>query len=444
MIRFLAAAAYATAQVAPATASGLAAAPADSMARAVLTSNQMFGLAEAAERRGDAALAEAVYRALTKDALLAIRNEARFRLAMRFTGSGRLADAALLLRQILDEQPASQRVRLELARVLDVMGDENSARRLLREAQAGGLPPDVVRFVDRYSAALRARRPFGASIDFAVAPDSNINRATRNDTLGTIIGDFTLDDDARQRSGVGVSVRGQVYGRLKVSEQAAVLARLSGSADLYRKSDFNDVAFGISVGPEIVLGRNRLAIEAGAARRTFGGKLLVSTATLGASYLRPLGARSQLRAAAGIGKSAHRLNRLQSGLNYTASIGYERALSATTGVGASIALDRQSLRDAGYSSWNGQATLFAYHELGATTLVGSVSHGRLTADERLFLYPRRRQDRLNRYSLGATFRQFVVGGFAPFVRLTRERNRSSIDLFDYQRIRSEAGVTRAF
>ena len=419
-------------------------APAPVITGRLLTSNEMFGLAEAADRRGDPAVAEAAYRALTEDPVLAVRSEARFRLAMKLARNGGYARSAMLLRRILDEEPGALRVRLELARMLDLMGDEDGARRLLREAQAAGLPPDVVRFVDRYSAALRARKPFGGSIDLAIAPDSNINRATRGDTLGTVIGDFVLDDDAKQRSGVGLAIHGQVYRRFRLSERASLLARLSGAADIYRKGDFSTVALGISVGPEFLLGRDRLAIDAGATRRMLGGKPLSSTVTLGASLLHPLDKVSQLRIAASVGSVAQKLNRLQSGRSYAAAIAYERALSPTAGIGASLGVDRQSLRDPGYSTRCAQATLFAYRELGATTLVASVSHGRLRADERQFLFPDRRKDRFDRASLGATFRRFAVRGFAPFVRLSYERNRSSVGIFDYRRARSEVGIARAF
>lgn len=259
---------------------------------ALLDSDQMFALAEAAERRGDVAVARAAYRALTSDPLMAVRNEARFQLAAQEARSGRRSAAASLMRQILDEQPGAQRVRLELARMLDLMGDDNGARRLLREARAGDLPPEVVRLIDRYSAALRASRPFGGSIDVAIAPDSNINRATRDDTLATVIGDFILDDAARPRSGIGVQTVGHSFGRLHLSGSAGLLTRLSGAADLYRKRDFNSMTIGLSAGPELTLGRDRLAIEAGVRRRWLGGRTLTSHVSLGASLLHPMAFRS--------------------------------------------------------------------------------------------------------------------------------------------------------
>ena len=75
----------------------------------------MFALAEAARQKGMISTTEAAYRVLSQDADVQIRTEARFRLGMMLTSLGRPAEAGPLFRQILDEQPTAQRVRLELA-----------------------------------------------------------------------------------------------------------------------------------------------------------------------------------------------------------------------------------------------------------------------------------------------------------------------------------------
>ena len=99
----------------------------------------------------------------------------------------RFADAAVLYRAILDEQPGAQRVRLQLARALLFAGDEGGAARALRQAQAGGLPPDVQQVVAQFQGALRAVQPVGGLLEVALAPSTNINRATRSNTLDTVI-----------------------------------------------------------------------------------------------------------------------------------------------------------------------------------------------------------------------------------------------------------------
>ena len=81
-----------------------------------------------------------------------------------------------------------------------------------------------MRLIDRYSEALRAARPAGASFEIALAPDSNINRATRSDTLGTIFGDFDISKDSKARSGTGLSLRGQAYRRLSIGGGDSLLS----------------------------------------------------------------------------------------------------------------------------------------------------------------------------------------------------------------------------
>ena len=78
------------------------------------------------------------------------------------------------------------------------------------------------------------------------------------------------------------------------------------------------------------------------------------------------------------------------------------------------------------------------------TISVSAEIGRLKADERLQLLPQVRKDRMTRLSIGAVFRQFTVAGFAPLTRLTVERNRSSVEFYDYSRTRTEFGISRAF
>lgn len=412
--------------------------------QAVVSARQLFALADLAIKRGDERTAEAAYRALATDRDVEIRTEARFRLALMLARLGRLSAAALELRQILDEKPDAARVKLELAGLLVRMGDEQAARRLLRESQAAGLPPEVARMVDRFSAALRSRKPMGGTLELALAPDSNINRATRSDTLGTVLGDFALNRNARQRSGLGLSVKGQAFARAAIGANVSLLARLSGAGDFYGRGDFNDVSLGVSVGPELRLGADRLDVSAGAILRWFGGSPYSRTATVGLNFQHQLDRRSQIRTSASLNFVNNRINRRQDGRTYRVSALYERAVSARSGFGLSISGDRLDARDPGYSTVGGQISLFGYREIGSATVVGTLSYGRLRSDERLVIYPRKRSDTYAAASLAATFRKLTLGSLAPFIRIGLERNRSTIEIFDYRRVRTEFGLTRAF
>nr|WP_314445399.1 surface lipoprotein assembly modifier [uncultured Sphingomonas sp.] len=408
-----------------------------------LTPVQLFEVAARLEATGQEAEAEAAYRALAGNPDIELRTEARFRLANLLVKQERKRDAALLLRQILDEKPDAQRVRLELASLLASLGDLSAARRELRAASAGPLPPEVRLLVERSALALRSVKPFGASLQLGLASDSNINRATRSDTLGTVIGDFTLDEDARETSGTGLRAEGQVYARLPLGRHNLSISAAT-SANLYREQRFNDVALSLRGGPELTIGPRRLSLALTGARRWFGGDFLSDTAGLAADLLQPLGSRTQTRLSLASARLVRHRNPLEEGWNHGASIQLDRALAPTRAIGASISLGRSDARDPGFSNWTRGINAYGYQEAGPLTLTLSLSANRLTADERLFLYPEKRRETLLRGQVGAVFRKAEIAGFAPQLRLIAERNRSSVEVYDYKRRAVEVGVVRAF
>ena len=259
-----------------------------------LSAVDLFRVADRARAAGKTADAKAIYEALAKDPDPEIRAEARFREGMMFAGLKRYREAAVLFRALLDEKPGASRVRLELARVLAAMGDEAAARRQLRLAEAAGLPPDVAIVVNQFANALHSSKPFGGSLGLALAPNSNINRATSATTLDTIIAPLTLSQDARQRSGVGFEGSAQAYLRLPLGDSLALVPRVSGQGDLYRASEFDDISGSALVGLEWSLGPDRLSPSVGYTWRLYSGSLYARTQTAALDWIHPAGPLAQL------------------------------------------------------------------------------------------------------------------------------------------------------
>lgn len=371
-----------------------------------------------------------------------VRNEARYRESLLLEAKGRDREAAVLLRRIIDDKPNAVPVRLKLVTMLTKMGDQESAFRELRAIRSVDLPPQVARFVDRLAASLQATKPFGVQLEFALAPDTNINRATRSETLGTVFGDFELDQEAR--SGVGASIRGFAHARQGVTDNLNLLARLSGDASLYRHKEFNDIQLELAVGPELSLGRNRITAEVAAGQQWFAMKPYQRNFRIGASIARPVDSVSQVRLDLGMRRTDNRVNDLQDGRGLSLRARYERALSPQMIVSASIGGDRFKARDDAYSTRSWSAGLAAYRDIGRMTFSAGFDIGRLKADDRLALLPEAREDRFTRFYVGNLFRQFTFAGFAPMTRLIFERNKSSVEFYDYRRTRTEFGVSRAF
>ena len=412
--------------------------------RVKATAAQLFELAAQMQKRGNTKRAISILSALESDPNPDIRREARYRQALVLEATGRNRDAAVLLRQVLDEKPDAAATRLKLAAILQRMGDEQGALRQLRSLRTIDLPPTVARFVDRLSASLQAGKPLGFQLELALAPDSNINRATRSDTLGTVFGDFVLDEEAKARSGIGTNIRAMGQARTHLGRKLGIVARSSVEARLYRDKEFNDISFDLSAGPEWQLGGNRLTAEVGLTKQWYGMKSFQRGLRVAGSVTRSIGAVAQARLDVGYRVADNQFNALQDGHGVSARLRFERALSPVTLVSASVGGDRFKAEDDAYSTSYFTGGLTVYREVGRMTLSAGVEVGRLKADERLQLLPEARSDRLLRLQLGSVFRKFTVGGFAPLARLVIERNNSTVEYYDYTRRRAEFGIVRAF
>ena len=422
-----------------------AAPPAEASQPVEMSAAELFDLADAARGRGDHELAERAYRALAEDPDPELRSEARYRLARMLADDlGRHRDAATLLRRILDEKPDAAGVRLELARMQAELGNLSEARRELRAVQAGGVPPQVEQLIRFYANALSARKRMGGSVQIAFAPSNNINRATSNDTLGTIIGDFTLDEDAQAQSGIGLALRGQTYYRAPLGKQVDLLLRASGNADIYRAARFDDFSASFQAGPQWRWGRDRFSLAAATSWRWYGLDPYSFTYGVTGNWQHPLGDRTQLRIDGGILRDDNRRNDLQDSTRYSFSAGIDHALSARAGGGLQFSGSRDVASDPGYSTASGGVDGFLFREIGQTTAVLNLGYRHLEADRRLFLYPKRRVDDRFSASLSGTFRALSFGTFAPLLRLRYERNLSSVGIYDFNRLAGEFGIVSAF
>lgn len=412
--------------------------------RLALTAAQMFELADRLAARGQTAEAEAVLDALTRDASIDIRSEARFRIGLMRERRRDWYGAARAFRMILEEKPDAGPVRLELARVLAASGDEDGARRQLRLASSAGLPEEVLRIVNQFESALRSRKRLGGSIEFGFAPDNNINRAQRSAVVDVGPIPVELDEDARAQSGVGLTIGAQAYWRPPIGDTSNLLVTLSGRGDLYRKSRFNDGSTAISAGPELRWGSSRFRLAGVFGLRWFGGSRYSTSYGASFNWLRPLDPRSQLQLDLSAIQSKYRINPALSGLTTSMLIRYERALSPRLFGRLSLRASRQEARDPAFATWSAGGELLLAREAGPLTFYGRAGYDRIWADASFSFPPVRRKDRQLDLEAGATFRRFSIWGLAPVLRIRWTKNDSPVFFYAFDRTRLEFGFTREF
>lgn len=240
-------------------------------------------------------------------------------------------------------------------------------------------------------------------------------------------------------------VHAQAYRRLLLgNHDTSLLFRLSGFTDLYRRGDFNDLAVDVAVGPEFIIRQDRLQLELGATQRWFGQERFLRSWRAAATLSHPMGNRTLLRMTGSAALIDNQRNDLQDGKAFSGDLSIEHAMTATIGIAASVGIDRQGLKDPGYSTTGWRTGLRVWRDIARTTVSGGLDLARLRADDRLMLFPRKRSDNYSRVSIAASFRQLQFHGFAPTLRFAVERNRSSVEFYDYRRTRTEVGVVQAF
>jgi outer membrane protein len=178
--------------------------------------------------------------------------EALFLMAEINARQKKYADAIPYYRKIIVDHPNLVRIRLDLARALFETGDDDSAEYNFHLALAeGNLPNTVIDNVERYLAIIRSRRHFVYSVNFGIAPDTNLNKATAADHV-TLFGlPFALSPQARQQSGIGIT--GTVAGEYRADLTPDM--RWRSGALLYglkypSASEFDDSQARGSMGPQ--------------------------------------------------------------------------------------------------------------------------------------------------------------------------------------------------
>jgi tetratricopeptide (TPR) repeat protein len=410
---------------------------------AVLTAPKVFALAEAYQRQGRSADAEALLQALTHDPNPDYRAEALFRLGEARMARRDYAGAADAFSALLEEKPDAQPARLELARALALLGKSGAAERQLRRAEAGGLPEDVQRLVDRFGDVLRRSRPYGASIQVGLAPDSNINQATDAHTLD--IGGFplTLDQSGRATSGVGLLTTGEAFASLPLGRGASLVNNLAGVGNFYRQGRFNDLYLSFSTGPEFAVGRSVVRAAATYTWRQVGRTRYSQGYGGSLRLLGPAGKAGQFGLTVSLAEQHYRIQE-QNGFQSAVLASYERALSPRLYGRIEVNLARNEARAAPYATTSYGLGASLSRDAGAATIYGRASYQRTDGDAPFALFGAARHDDRIDLTLGAGWKHLSIAGFTPVLRLNQTFNRSPIELYRFKRTRLELALGERF
>ena len=384
-------------------------------------------------------------------------------------------------RHIVDRRPDLAGARLELARVLfergrcladpddfleHMLGDDcDAAAYHFRRALAGGLPQRIAVAVSRFLAVIQARKRVSGSFGMSVAPDTNVNAGTSARTLPTrfvnlFTGEpllFSLDERARETSGVGVvvSAAGGYRHPLTLFEEAATRLRLDGS--VYRREHggrrFDDMTVTVDGGMQFLFPRARASLLAKVDRRWFAGNpvsrgfgpRVEGGVRIGDQlYLSGASERMDRRYRAGKNGDGPRLA-FDLSLNY--------ALTPAVNLGLRGGWQDARAKSRQLRSATRRAGVYGAADLPPVLGVRGFEIGlfhdvlftRYDEPGYFLITSDARRDRLSISRVAVSNDHLELFGFAPALSVVHERRETNIaEVFDYRRTRGELTLRRLF
>jgi hypothetical protein len=371
--------------------------------------------------------------------------EVRFLLGTIAAAEKRYGDAVKIYRDILTDKPGITRVRLELARALFLNEEDEAAEHHFHLALSDQPPGPVADNIKMFLDAIRARKDFRWTVGFTVAPDTNINVAPEDERVDLFGLPFILDENARQRSGVGVVVSGGAEYSPDLSQRTKLESNVYVRHSEYKCGDFDDTLVSAGIGPSFRWSRTTISAQATGYYRWYGGDAYNRALGGQVTWEQDIARRWRASATIGYQQVDYLLNDQLDGplYSFTATVTYGLSSRSYLRGIFSVNYERADALALRNTEW--RYGLGLYRELGWGII--AYLQPEITFNPYKGIQPafnRRRNDTELRIGLSLIKRDINLWGFSPELRYTFVKNHSSIDFYDYDRHRVEIGVSRKF
>ncbi|SDX49882.1 surface lipoprotein assembly modifier [Roseicitreum antarcticum] len=355
--------------------------------------------------------------------------------------------AALVhLERLVSDAPQVVRFRLELARTLVLIADDDRARLHFDRALGAPLAPQEVAAVRHYLSVIDGRRTWSAGLSFQIAPESNAVRGTSDTTVDLPFGVVPIPESSQARPGTGAEVSANAAWLPHVAPSLRARLAVSASARVFSDSALNSQSLRLEGGgiltrdrgTQFGLGLSAQAQFAGGARVMDGRGIYATWSGRPAPAMQLSGRleMDDLRFANVPGRNGQR--RAISGQLIYAWSPQLLLRGSLHLIHHRAAQEFHSRIDYG-ASFGGQYA-FEGGLVGSMTL----SLGAGQADGRSPLFGVVQSDTRAALTGQIMHRDLSVMGFAPVLELGLEQQRSNIPTARYDNARMSLGVTRQF
>lgn len=371
--------------------------------------------------------------------------EVRFLKGLVESRRGNWDNAIRMYRGILAGRPELHRVRLDLAYALFMIRDDEAARYHFEHVRAADIPDQVATNIDRFLAVIRRRRTWSADVAVGLAPDSNINGGSRNDTVMVAGLPFELSSEAKETSGVGVLISTNAERFLPIGDDWALKVRGSLIRRDFRKSQFDDMTLRTSVGALARRAWGEIELSPQVSVRSFGNETL----TRSAGFTSELHWRFTSFQTADVtlewSRNSYPDIDARNGYSTWLTVGQRIALDSVSSLSMGVERYRETCAEPVLSNTMLALQLGYQQEYGfGVTALWQLRLAETTYDGEDGLFGIRREDSYFLGSISVAKRNWRLWDFSPVLAFSFMRGRSTIPLYEHDRRQYLLGLQRQF
>ncbi len=370
-------------------------------------------------------------------------------------GRGDLTGAVANFRKVLAREPKLTRVRVELAKTL-VQLDENDSAKHHLELLAADAPDEnqagaIRSFIDQVD----ARRPYQISGYVSLAPSTNVNSGANAKKVyaSTTLGEGYADNPDAKKSGIGIATGVNAGFSRRIGNDWSFVAAAGAHANIFGNKDANILSLSQSSEAQYMIEGGYLSFGLTGSYANLAPPIggvddeRIHSGSFGPriALTKHLGLRDTLSASAVYEKRMISNSTSNDGTALLLNASLAHAFDSSFNVSFSAGFEKAML-ESDQSSYKAISTSFSmYKEMPlGITVDASLGYRRSQFMGEHWYTPIKRKDNRVSGQLGLTKRDLNILGFAPSLSYTYVRNFSNVILNDYDSHSVDLRLTKNF
>jgi tetratricopeptide (TPR) repeat protein len=376
---------------------------------------------------------------------------------------GKPSKAAAKYRAALADDPSLSLVRAELAEALNEIGEHDSAKHHLKLLMGDAPDPAAAAGIQSFIDRIDAERPYTVSAFISVAPSTNINNGSANETIyfdyvpviyysGIPIAlggpEADIPENSQKQSGIGLAAGVNAGYSKRLNDDFSAVVGLGVNGRVYDDSDFNQFTASQSVELRYLYQDGYAGIGPVASQVSSGSGIDVGYWSVGprVSLSHQINSRNRINVSTTLEFRNYDDATLNNGYAVLNNVSLTHILAPGVVGFAGGGFDRIETDDNSTEYWSYSARLGLYKEWtwGLTTNTQVEARFSDYDGPFSFLMADDRHDERFAATASLTKRDFDIWGYAPVIEYTYTMNDSNVAYYEYDSHTIDFRLTKDF